>query len=387
MSERPDDPPSAELLASLTLAQERAASSLGRLDGALRFADRDVVSIFAARLVRHMLACALADAGFNDPKETLSEWACFGPPPLSASVTICPAEEVCLAVLGHLQAHDWAPVAEAAKQLQTIAPHLQAVPEETSSGSTFGDAVLTARHFLKPEEESGGTSPLKSLAVSVGEARKVSPFHPGKREEVLLETFAGPRSVMAQPLRSQTWALSLAVTEKLAAASVLRWPLLLPNAVTQSCLRSDLTIEERDLSLFESIAGASDAALRLLEAIRQLVNRARSNLADVRSRSRAWPAFMIIAGFEAVRPSQLARCVGTTNGGAKFIIEKLTTAQLVSSGNGESSGAARLLSVEPRPADVSRPLENLESLPTFDQALADLERLLEKNSGIEPAED
>ncbi len=351
-----------------------AALAIGRLDGALSLASETTQSIFASALLRGITTTALQHEGHAFTQSRFYAWFA-GLTTLTdePAHTARPPKVVCEAVLTELAHSSWGPLATAATRLKC----LLLAPHDHSGDDAHKDVHLVieeARRIVR--ESTDNRSPFTALASLRNAILEHPTFAPSETADPF--SWSGEAGLRLSPF----WAVDIFAGECLSAAGWLRPSLPLTGLIRREILcRSDpASADTMQAHALEE--AASHLNRQLLEAV-HAEETIRRRLADRRSTSRAPALLAMLAGFGAMRSSQIERLLGLTRLGARSILSSLESDGLVER---RTLAGAHLYSATLHASSlgdfVSPSLPSLSSaaLDAFDVSLAEIDRLLGRSS-------
>lgn len=351
-----------------------AALAIARLDGALSLAPQRAQSIFASALLRRIITAALHQEGHAFAESRFNAWFA-GLTTLTdePAHTARPPKVVCEAILTELTHSTWGPLATAATQLRDalLAPH------DHSDDDAHQDVhfvIKEARQLVR--ENTAHRSPFTALASLRAAMLEHPAFTPSETASPL--SLSGEARLLVSPL----WAVDIFAGECLSAAGWLRPSLLLTGLIRREmlCPSDPASADTMQANALEE--AASHLNRQLLEAV-HAEETIRRRLVDRRSTSRAPALLATLAGFGAMRSSQIERVLRLTRLGARTILRSLESDGLVER---RTLAGAHLYSPTLQPSTfrdyVSPPLPSLTSaaLDAFDVSLAEIDRLLGRSS-------
>ncbi|MEE4451600.1 hypothetical protein [Novosphingobium resinovorum] len=351
---------------------------LGRLDGALRYCPQPVQRIFAGRMLRRAMIAALRQEGHAFTDARFQTWfaglSTLSDPPARHARS---PRAVCEAILAEMSHGTWPLLADIAARIR---PALRA-PLDLDADRARQDALdvtAQARSIIERCMNSGIASPLDALRTLHGEIASSPLFAPSAQAPALLKV--GQRQVnLERPSAcSPRWALEMLFGEWLRAQDVLPCALPLPDIVRLDTLGTNAPDAARALR-----AAALESALR--DLLTCLGESARSesqcrSILEHRSTSRAPAAFELLAGFGAMRSSQIETMLGASRLGVRGMLASLQDSGLVV--RLKISGAymfdAPHISTEAGPVhrDEEQPAFSSAALDEYAASLSALDRLL-----------
>ncbi len=376
-----DAPPEA-----LMLARSRTALTWGRLQGLIAHLDPGVATNFAASVIRAQLCEALLQAGHAEAAARFDLWFCgLHAAPPTPHVFALPWQIVD-AILAELSLSHWEPVARGAQQLRGAGgtDHAPDAPEDALSPREAISLASALAAEVQPNAEQDW--PLAALDRLHALAAASPEFAPAEPERRLLDLPTGPLAFTQPRSRSLLWALDLIVGPTVARAAPGVIPLPCPGALRAEALPPWLWPRERGIVMADAIAASAARLIGLVEDAWTRHRHMTLALADLRSNARAPALYTLLAGFGPLRPGQIERALQLSKNGARELVRTLKAAgladveqhrgQVLIRATGDGGKAS-----EPSAAPDLSPALSAESLAEFDEAMADIDRLLARASG------
>jgi hypothetical protein len=378
-NEEPSDPP-------VSLAEAHACLALGRLDGALAYASADSLSIFSVRSIRRALQASLAAAGHPVRSTALADWiarAGASPIPDDTRTRVGP-ETLVAVILAHLQRWEWPPLADAAARVARAAPHLLTSGDRNERIELGAIIDSAAALFDAPFPAAG--PPFAGAITALGAARTIPDFVDSERAVEAIAGPQGPVTINRGGAIGHVWALGLALAPALAKARLSAIALPLLGAVPRRSLHITASANAVTTALGVALTRAANTALADLAESRRLARVGREGLAATRRQSRAFEAWVLIAGLGAIRRTQIAAALAMTPAGADQALGRLVEAGLIARDIGDPRGPFRPAIRRGRladPAPVANPPHD-DASAEVEAALAEIDRILAKGSATGP---
>jgi len=370
----------------LAVAQAACALALGRLDGLLAGLTDIEKRLFCVGLLREVLLAALAQAGFTDATLRFHAWfAGLDRGPQETPITGCSAYAVVRALLGELSHHPWEPLAQAAQTIALAARFGADRPmqaEDALAEEAIGRAITLVKQAGADDEPP---LPFAGLGHLYALLRADPLFAPVERA---VRSFSlGGREVAVEQAAPRTplWAVDAALGRLLTACGVWQLALPCPGAVTAETLQPQLWPGERAIVSARTLHASATRLAELVAKARRRAALMHEQLGHLRSSARAPQVWILLAGFAPLGLDQMTAAFGVSRRGTYAIGDALTAAGLA---RRESiKGKVLLVADAPRRDRLSAPLDQAPALPRpvlaeFDKAMADIDRLLARNSDL-----
>ncbi len=349
---------------------------LGQLDGALRHCTPATRRIFAGKVLRSTLVSALRQEGHAFTDLRFQAWFAG-----LATLSDTPARHARSpramgdAILMELTHSAWQDLAGLAARL--IRAFLAPRDLDTDNAHEAAlDVIAQARVLISAGLASHSSSPLASLerlhhdlATSVTFARA---------EPVPTQSLTGRRSGNVEPAASPRWAVEMLAGEWLHRQGALPFPIPLPDLIRLNSL-SGTASEARQAraAALESVARQFSTAVADCARLAASPDKA----LELRSTSRAPALFELLAGFGAMRSTQLETVIGASRLGVRGMLDTLLSAGMVERTKVAGAylfDAAHPSKLEiPSPEASNAPAFSTAALDEYDASLADLDRLLD----------
>ena len=368
-------------------AQIAAAMALGRLDGAVRASGAPTLRVFAARLLRDMLASALRQEGhaFTDIRfhawfaglVTLSD----EPPRLAR-----PPRALAEAMLTELTHSSWEPLATLATRLlpALLAPTDYVVSDRANEqGHETAIAILASAQDLIDRSQTGSAiSPISALLQLHRAIRQDVTFAPAERSIVPVISSSWRRTSGHIALPSPRWAIELLWGEHWKAAGILHLALPWPGLVQLDALHSDLDAHDAPRLLASTLHHRAQHLTGVLTEADQTARFAITRAPGGRATSRAPALYELLAGFGPLRASQIEMLLGATRLGVRAILGALdATGKLERStiaGVRLYAAPQASLATQEAVQPASRPAFSAVALADYDASMAHIEQLLSR---------
>jgi len=362
-------------------SQAACALALGRLDGLLDGLNEDEKRLFCWTLLRQTLLGALVQAGFADAEMRFDGWfAGTDRAPRETALTSCPAHALVRAVLAELTRHPWQPLADAA----LVIDRCGRFSPDRALGSDDSDpsaALAEAAGLVMTSHLPGGPLPFPALAILSAQLRQSRTFAPIERGE------ATPLPGTALPVartapRTPLWAIDLHLGHLLAAEMGLTPALPFCGAVTAEALAPRLRDGERAVVLAEGLCRSAERHIAAIRQARADCRALGQRLRHLRTSARAPQVWLLLRGFAPMGIEQLTTAFAISRRGTYAVADALVEAGLAR--RAMILGRVALAALPHGTDDaVHEPLSPLPSplLAEFDAAMADIDRLLARQSG------
>lgn len=342
-------------------AEAEAALALGRLDGMLRHLPAAAGRILAIRLLCGTLAGALRQEGHAFTAARFSAWfaglTSLTDPADRPATPLRPPRPIAIAVLTALGLSSWPALATVAMRMRSA---LLAF-EDGDFASAHSDAqtvIAEARALLDPLAPQPSPLPFAMLAQLHNAVAGSTTFAPGGREHVPITLGDWQIVLERAPAPSPRYAIELLYGEHLRAAGLISLALPLIGLIRLD----DLVADDDGAARIIRASALRDLAAQLcqhLDEARGQADQLKTVMADRRSTSRVPMMFEHLAGFGALRSSQLATILSATRLGVSNMLTILDNSGILER---STVGGVHLYAICPAP--------KLE--PTPDQAVAPL---------------
>jgi hypothetical protein len=350
---------------AVSAAEAEAALVLGRLDGALRYLPVTASRILAARLLQDALAGALRQEGHSFTNARFSAWfaglTTLTDPGDRPASPLRPARPLVIALLTALGHSSWPALAAVATRMR---PALLAF-EDGDGASAHGDAqalIAEARLLIDPLAPRPSPLPFAMLAQLHEAVANNVTFAQGGREHVPIKLGDWQVVLERAPAPSPRWAIELLYGEHLHAAGLLSLALPLIGLIRLDALAAHDDAQDDDEARIIRASALRDLSLQLcnhLDETRALVGQLETVMTDRRSTSRVPLVFEHLAGFGALRSSQLATILGATRLGVSNMLTRLDDSGVL-----ERSAVAgvHLYAIRPAPKPEHTPHQTVAPL-------------------------
>ena len=373
-------------------AETEAALALGRLDGALRYLPPSASRILAARLLRESLIAALRQEGQAFSEHRFLGWFA-GLTPLADALerpiaALRSPHATVGAILTALSHSSWPPLAALASSMSTA---FLAVAD-TDVGSAHGDAytlITEARELLATLEQAPSPLPFALLGQLHRATAGSMAFAPVERDHTQLALGDLLVNVERPAAPSPRWALEIHYGEYWRAAGLLCHALPLTGLIRLDALTDDESGQSRIVRAQALRDLASRLAQRIDEA-RALMDQLGLLTAQRRSTSRMPALFELLAGFGAMRSSQIEALLGATRLGVRKMIGSLEESGVL---RRSTLAAVRLYEIVPAQMSKEATAEprvvsafSSAAIVEYDAAMDEVDRLLAR-LGTEAGDD
>lgn len=372
---------------------------LGRIQSAVRTASEENLRILAARVVRESLIAALRQEGHSFTEQRFYEWFAglktLSDLPLHR---LRPPKAICQAILTELLHSSWSQLANAAEKLHgaflapaDFLPDYSPSSEHEEIHTVIEDAHRLLDSISAPEEDLPFAATTALYAAVRGNAR----FGPQERA---YEVFGNAAFETDRPPSSR-WALDLLVGARLAASwssplGRLPLPTPLPGlvALTAACSPDDDLGDPKTALREESTNALRHALWQFDQWMCEAAWRAHSiagRSPGRRSSGRTGPVLEMLAGFGAMRSSQIEQIIGASRLGVRSILATIDEAGLLAMETAHNRTKlyryAELEQIASRPEQTNEASTfSQQSLDEFEASMKALDDLLNRGA---PASD
>lgn len=391
LSDLPADEPRPELALF-----ELALFELGRLDGALAYADPSTVALFAARVLRTLLIRALRQERLAFTNERFDAWFA-GLVPLTdvqvssdAVLPDRPPRLIVEALLGECAHASWAPLAEQAQRLRRafLAPREDQPAARDEIECLLQDSRARVEALVGALAEMGDTRPLMGLERLHQDLAASPTFAPAEasRERILLgRGAAGERGPTARGLTIERaaspapfWAIEVFLGGYLHATGCLRVPLPCPGLVRSEAIGRAAAPGVIAEALGATMRGWNETLAQAAGDVRRIA----TLVPDHRRSSRAPALCRLLAGTGALRSAQIEPLLDVTRLGLRTILGPLLAHGTITR---QRVAGVWLYALAPAPVSVSAKGRDeraggtgfsVEAVAAYEASLADIDALL-----------
>lgn len=375
---------------ALMLARSRAALTWGRLQGLVAHLEPGVAHLLAASVIHAQLSEALLQAGHAGAAAQFDLWFCgLAAAPTEGPHVFARPWAIADAILAELSLDRWEPIARVAQQLREAA-----APDHGPDHGCVGPAdalpprdVIALAAKLASEAGPHGESywPLAAIDHLHTAAAASAEFAPSEPDQRLLDLPGGPLAFAQPRARTPLWAIDLAAGQALSGSTPGMVPLPCPGALRAEALVPWLWPRERGILVAEALTTCAQRLARLVEQARTSHRHMTCALADLRSNSRAPMLYTLLAGFGPLRPGQIERALHLSKNGARELIKSLKSSGIADNERHRGQVLIRACLADGKgretdPGPDLSPVLSAESLAEFDEAMADIDRLLARSN-------
>ena len=376
-----------------------AALYLGRIQSAVRAASEQCLRILATRIIRESLIAALRQEGHAFTEQRFHEWFAglktLSDLPLHR---LRPPRAICQAILTELLHSSWSELAGAAEKLQRAFLAPADFPSDYSSSREHQDIhsiIKDASTLLDGIATTSDDFPFTAISALYTAVRNSPRFGPQERALGVLDNGSGSVAFESETPASSRWALDLLAGAKLASnwcspLGQLPLPTPLPGLVElAAAIIPDDDLWDANRALREESTKALQGALWkfdqwFCEAERQARTIAERSPGR-RSTGRSGPVLDMLAGFGAMRGSQIERVIGASRLGVRAILETIREAGLLTIETAHNRTLLyRYAEREMSPAELKQTEEGFafsqQSLDEFEASMKAIDDLLNKAS-------
>lgn len=320
-----------------------SALYLGRIQSAARAASEESLRILAARVIRESLIAALRQEGHAFTQQRFHEWFAglktLSDLPLHR---LRPPRAICQAILTELLHSSWRELAGAAEKLQRAFLAPADFPSDYSAATDHQDIhtlIEDADKLLDGIATTPDDLPFTAINALFAEVRESPRFGPQERALGVLDNGFGSVAFERETPANSRWALDLLVGAKLASnwcspLGRLPLPTPLPGLVELAAvIIPDDDLWDAKHALREESTKALQGALWKFDQWFCEAERQARTIAERtpgrRSTGRSGPVLEVLAGFGAMRGSQIERVIGASRLGVRSILETIRAAGLL----------------------------------------------------------
>jgi hypothetical protein len=371
---------------ALMLARSRAALSWGRLQGLIAHLEPGVAHVLAASLIHAQLCEALLQAGHAGAASRFDLWfSGLAATPTEGPHVFARPWGIADAILAELSLASWEPIAQVAQQLHKVTGSDHGIVGPADALSPREVIALAGQLASEAGPHDENHWPLAAIDHLHALAAASADFAPTEPDRRLLDLPGGPKAFAQPRARPPLWAIDLAAGQVISTSTPGVIPLPCPGVLRAEALAPWLWPRERGILVADALTTCSQRLARLVEQARARHLHMICALADLRSNSRAPALYGLLAGFGPLRPGQIERALQVSKNGARELIKSLKSAGLadIEGHRGQVLIRASLAggkASESVPGPDPSPALSAESLAEFDEAMADIDRLIARSN-------